>query len=93
MTTKFKVSTQPTTIHNYNSVAFFGAPQNTGGRIIFEKQFDVYADAEQYVLSRIQQYADFNGSDDEIQSMIEDVNTYGRCDYNGVVCLITETHE
>lgn len=90
MITKFRVIANAPTVHQYDSVLFFGFPEKTfGGSYVFSQDFDTAQKAKDYLNSRIDRYWEDGGSEEECEKMRKQVES-GYCDYDAVKAVINE---
>lgn len=90
MATTFKVIANAPTVHQYDSVRFFGSPEKTfGGSYVFSKDFDSEQEAKDYLNSRIDRYWEDGGTEEECEKMRKQVES-GYCDYDAVRAVINE---
>ncbi len=80
-------------MYQYNSVSFFGTPkQKLNGSYVVEMKFDSLTDAQDYLLQCVDQYAQRNGTEEEIEKMRQDaINGY--LTYDAVTATIEEVEE
>jgi lipase chaperone LimK len=83
---KFKLSAEAPTTYQLQSVRAFGSPikSNMNGSHTFEGIFDSEEKAKEYLIKRAEIYYEQNGTDEELQEAINDINKYGSVRFDAV---------
>ena len=82
----YKVIAQAQTAYNYANVNFFGTPRQSGSWYIFERHFNTYEEAFQYLEDRItSHYLTSSESRNEFNERMNQLDRFGSVEFNGVV--------
>jgi hypothetical protein len=82
----YKVIAQAQTAYNYANVNFFGTPRQSGSWYTFEKHFNTYEEAVDYLADRIMtNYLTSGATREEFNERMDQLERYGSVEFNGVL--------
>jgi hypothetical protein len=96
MENKFKVTATAPTAYQLNSVRAFGYNVKSlgNGSHRFEQEFETEEEAKNYLIERANKYWENSDmSEQELNEMIEEINTYGSVTFDAVTGRIEEVEE
>lgn len=85
----YKVIAQAQTAYNYANVNFFGPPKQSGSWYTFEKHFNTYDEAVEYLAERIMKhYLTTGETREEFNERMDQLERFGSVEFNGVLASI-----
>ena len=85
----YKVIAQAQTAYNYANVNFFGPPKQSGSWYTFEKHFNTYDEAVEYLAERIMlNYQNSSETEQTYLDRMDQLERFGSVEFNGVLASI-----